>query len=121
MKKPHYRYLVRIYWSDENEAYVAEVPALRGCVATGDTFAKAAKEIDVAMRLWLTCAEQHGDAIPEPDLAREEISRVEPFLNVSKLALRAGLNKHTLASKLRRKSPFTGLETTAILKALEPA
>ncbi len=121
MKTPSNRYLVRIYWSDEDEAFVAEVPALRGCIATGETFAKAAKEIAVAMRLWLGSAAKHGDSIPEPDMAREEIGRVAPFLNVSKLARRAGLNHHTLASKLRRKTAFSGVETKAILKALETA
>jgi lambda repressor-like predicted transcriptional regulator len=40
---------------------------------------------------------------------------------MSKLARRAGINQHTLASKMRRKSPFTKDETKAILKALEPA
>ena len=121
MKKQLTRYLVRIYWSDDDDAYIAEVPALPGCIAHGDSMQKAAREIQNAMALWLESAHRHGDPIPAPDLAREEISRVEPFLNVSKLALRAGLNKHTLASKLRRKSPFTGLEVKAILKALEPA
>lgn len=121
MKKPISRYLIRIYWSDDDEAFIAEVPALPGCIAHGDSIQKAAREIQIAMGLWLDSACRHGDPIPEPDLAREEIGRVAPFLNVSKLALRAGLNKHTLASKLRRKSPFTAPETKAILKALEPA
>jgi hypothetical protein len=71
--------------------------------------------------LWLRSTEKNGDPIPEPDAARDEIGRVAPFLNISKLALRAGLNKSTLASKLRRKSAFTGVEAKAILKTLEPA
>jgi predicted RNase H-like HicB family nuclease len=122
MKKKRFTlpYLVRLYWSDEDDAFVAQVPALPGCVAHGATMAKAGREIEIAMRLWLESAHAHGEPIPEPDLAREEIERVSPFLNVSKLAARAGLNKHTLASKLRRKSPFSAVEAKAILKALEP-
>ena len=118
MKKKINRYLTRIYWSDEDDAYVAEVPALPGCVAHGATMQQAAREIGAAMELWLESAERHGDAIPEPDLAREEINRFAPVLSISKLARRAGMNQHTLASKLRRKSPFSKAEAEAILKAL---
>ena len=121
MKDPIHRYLIRLYWSDDDEGYVAEVPALPGCVAVGETTQKAVRELAIAMRLWLATAKKHGDPIPEPDLARDEIQRFAPFLNLSKLARRAGLNNHTLASKLRRKSPFTASEAKAILKALTPA
>jgi len=65
------------------------------------------------MELWLESAVKHGDPVPEPDLAAEEISRLSPLLNISKLA---GLNKSTLASELRRKSPFT-LEEAGKLRA----
>ena len=121
MKKPLNRYLVRIYWSEEDEAYIAEIPALPGCIAHGESMQKAAREVQNAMELWLGSANKHGDPIPEPDLAREEIERFAPLLNVSKLAVRAGLNKHTLVSKLRRKSAFTVAESKAILRALEPS
>jgi len=120
MKTEINRYLTRIYWSDDDEAYVAEAPALPGCVAHGATMQQAAKEMGIAMRLWLGSARKHGDSIPEPDLAREEIERFAPILSVAKLARRAGINQHTLASKLRRKSAFTKDETRAILRALEP-
>lgn len=121
MKDPIHRYLIRLYWSDDDEGYVAEVPALPGCVAVGASPEKAVRDLAVAMKLWLASAKKHGDPIPEPDVAREEIQRLAPFLNVSKLARSAGLNNHTLASKLRRNSPFTAGETKAILKALATA
>jgi predicted RNase H-like HicB family nuclease len=90
MKKHPLRYLTRIYWSDDDEAFVAEIPALPGCVGVGETQLKALREVSKAVSLWLKSAQKHGDPIPEPDLAREEIERVSPFLNVSKLANRAG-------------------------------
>lgn len=120
MKSKPLRYLTRIYWSDDDDGFVAEVPALPGCIGVGATQAKALRELSKASELWLKSAEKHGDPIPEPDLAREEIERVRPFLNVSKLAARAGLNKHTLASKLRRRSRFDSHEAKAILMALDP-
>ena len=121
MKHDIHRYLIRIYWSDDDEGYVAEAPELPGCVGVGATPEKAARELATAMRLWLASAEKHGDPVPEPDHARAEIQRFAPFLNLSKLARTAGLNNHTLASKIRRNSPFTVDETKAILKALAPA
>ena len=111
------RYLTRVYWSDEDEAYVAEVQALPGCVAHGDSMEEAAKAIQEATELWIESANRHRDPVPEPDLAREEIERFTPILSIAKLARRAGLNQHTLASKIRRKSPFTRDEAKAILKA----
>ncbi|HWL51783.1 MAG TPA: type II toxin-antitoxin system HicB family antitoxin [Chthoniobacteraceae bacterium] len=117
MKKMN-RYLTRIYWSDEDEAYMAEIPALPGCMSHGDTLAEAAANIEEAAELWLEMAEKYNDPIPEPDLAREEIERFAPVLSVAKLARRAGINQHTLASKLRRKSRFTNEEAAAILRAL---
>ena len=53
------RYLVRIYWSDDDEAYIAEAPALPGCVAHGSTMQQAAKVMNTAMALWLDSAERH--------------------------------------------------------------
>lgn len=111
------RYLTRVYWSDEDAAYVAEVPALAGCVAHGDTMEEVARAIQQATELWMESATRHGDPVPEPDLAREEIERFAPVLSIAKLARRAGINQHTLASKLRRKSKFTAEEAKAILKA----
>ncbi len=112
------KYLTKIYWSREDGCYVAKVPALPGCVSHGDSYAKAAGNIEEAMTLWLDCAESHGDSIPESDLAREEIGRMADVLNLSKLARKAGINKHTLASKLRRKSKFTPDEAEKILCAI---
>jgi len=112
------RYLTRIYWSDEDAAFIAEIPALPGCMSHGDTIVEAAANIEEAAGLWLEMAERHSDPIPEPDLAREEIERFAPVLSVAKLARRAGMNQHTLASKLRRKSRFTEEESKAILAAL---
>lgn len=112
------KYLTKIYWSNDDEAYVAEVPALAGCLSHGSTYEEAARNIREAMELWLESAAKHGDPVPEPDLAAEEIARFGPLLNISKLARLAGMNKHTLASKLRRKSPFTADEARSLRKAI---
>lgn len=112
------KYLTKIYWSDEDKAYIAEVPSLPGCVAHGHSYESAARHIHEAMELWLESAQRHHNRIPEADLAAEEIIRLAPLLNVSKLARLSGINKHTLATKLRRQTRFTIEETKKIRGAL---
>ena len=118
MKNP---YLTRIYWDEESDCYIAEIPALRGCLGHGDTMEEASKCLQEAFDLWMESARKHQDPIPAPDIAREEIERFAPVLSVAKLARRAGINQHTLASKLKRKSSFTPQEAMAILRAFVSA
>ena len=60
------RYSVTIQYDETDNIFVANVPELEGCMAHGDTLEDAAKEIQIAMKLWLEVAEEHGDAIPTP-------------------------------------------------------
>jgi len=61
-----HKYEVIIYWSNEDGAFVAEVPELPGCSAHGDTQQVALVQIGQAMDLWLETAREFGDPIPEP-------------------------------------------------------
>jgi predicted RNase H-like HicB family nuclease len=60
------KYEVIIYWSDEDEAFTAEVPELPGCVAHGVTQEDALGSAQDAIRLWIETAREFGDPIPEP-------------------------------------------------------
>jgi predicted RNase H-like HicB family nuclease len=60
------RYEVIIYWSDDDRAFVAEVPELPGCAAHGPTSEAALAEVQVAIDLWLETAREFGDPIPTP-------------------------------------------------------
>lgn len=60
------RYEIIMYWSNEDDAFVAEVPELPGCMAHGDTQETALANIKEAMRLWVDTAREFGDPIPEP-------------------------------------------------------
>jgi predicted RNase H-like HicB family nuclease len=60
------KYEVIIYWSAEDEAFVAEVPELPGCAAHGDTQGTALCNAQDAIRLWVDTAKEFGDPIPEP-------------------------------------------------------
>ena len=60
------RYEVIIYWSVEDQAFVAEVPELPGCAAHGSTQAAALAGAQEAIALWIETAKEFGDPIPEP-------------------------------------------------------
>lgn len=60
------KYEVIIYWSDEDGAFVAEVPELPGCAAHGDTQEAALASAQEAIRLWVETAEEFGDPVPKP-------------------------------------------------------
>lgn len=63
-------YPILIFWSDEDDAYIADVPDLRYCSAHGDTPEEALREVKVAMSLWLEVARERGDPVPEPSRPR---------------------------------------------------
>ncbi len=61
-----YKYEIIIYWSDDDQAFVAEVPELPGCAAHGDSPDAALTNCKDAMGLWLDTAKESGRQIPEP-------------------------------------------------------
>lgn len=60
------KYEVIIYWSDEDGAFVAEVPELPGCAAHGSTQGAALASAQEAILLWVETAEEFGDPVPKP-------------------------------------------------------
>jgi predicted RNase H-like HicB family nuclease len=60
------RYAIVVFWSDEDEAWVADVPDLKTCSAFGDTPEAAVAEVRVAMESWLAAAQEAGKPIPAP-------------------------------------------------------
>jgi predicted RNase H-like HicB family nuclease len=61
-----FKYEIVIYWSNPDQVFVAEVPELPGCMAHGPSSEEALKNVQDAMGLWLSVAEEKGRAIPEP-------------------------------------------------------
>ena len=55
-----------IYWSNEDEAFIAEVPELPGCAADGATHQKALSNVEVIIQEWIETARALGRPIPEP-------------------------------------------------------
>lgn len=61
-----HKYEIIIYWSDEDGAFVAEVPELPGCAAHGDTPDVALTNCQEAIELWISTAKEFGRSVPEP-------------------------------------------------------
>jgi predicted RNase H-like HicB family nuclease len=60
------KYEVIIYWSDNDRAFVAEVPELPGCMADGSTYQEALANVEVVIQEWIETAKELGRPIPEP-------------------------------------------------------
>ncbi|HYJ92188.1 MAG TPA: type II toxin-antitoxin system HicB family antitoxin [Pyrinomonadaceae bacterium] len=70
------KYPFVIYPSNEG-GYVAEVPALKGCLAQGETLEETLEELAVVTDLWIATAKSHGEKLPS---VRKEIDRVKERL-----------------------------------------
>jgi len=60
------KYEVLIYWSEEDQAFIAEVPELPGCAADGATYQEALANVEVVIQEWIETAKELGRQIPEP-------------------------------------------------------
>jgi predicted RNase H-like HicB family nuclease len=61
-------YQINIYWSQEDEAYLAEVPELPGCMADGETYQAALENVQIIMQEWIDTARELGRKIPTPQV-----------------------------------------------------
>lgn len=60
------KYEIIMYWSNEDEAFIAEVPELAGCAADGTTRQEALANAEAVIAEWLETARELGRPIPEP-------------------------------------------------------
>lgn len=60
------RYEIIIYWSPEDDAFIAEVPELPGCAADGATHQQALQNAEVVIQEWIQTAKELGRPVPEP-------------------------------------------------------
>ena len=65
MKNSH-KYEIIIYWSKEDDAYIAEVPELAGCAADGETYQEALSNVEVIVDEWIETARMKDRKIPKP-------------------------------------------------------
>jgi predicted RNase H-like HicB family nuclease len=60
------KYEVIIYWSEEDQSFIAEVPELSGCSADGATYQEALSNVEVVIQEWIETAKELERPIPEP-------------------------------------------------------
>jgi predicted RNase H-like HicB family nuclease len=60
------KYEIIIYWSDDDSAFIAEVPELPGCMADGETYQSALANAEIIIAEWIETALEIGRPIPEP-------------------------------------------------------
>jgi len=60
------RYEVIIYWSEDDQAFIAEVPELPGCMADGATYQEALANAETVIHEWIEPAQELGRVVPEP-------------------------------------------------------
>jgi predicted RNase H-like HicB family nuclease len=60
------KYEMIIYWSEEDQAYIAEVPELPGCLADGNSYQEAVKNAEQVIAEWIETAVELGRYVPEP-------------------------------------------------------
>mgnify|MGYP001047576205 CR=1 FL=1 len=60
------RYEIIIYWSEEDDAFLAEVPELPGCMADGKTYREALENAEQIICEWIETAKEEGRPVPRP-------------------------------------------------------
>ena len=61
-----FKYEIIIFWSEEDQAYIAELPELPGCMADGETYAEALANAEKVAGQWIETARELGRSIPKP-------------------------------------------------------
>ncbi len=59
-------YEIIVYWSKQDQAFLAEVPELAGCAADGSSYQEALEAVEVVIGEWIETAKELGRPIPEP-------------------------------------------------------
>jgi predicted RNase H-like HicB family nuclease len=60
------KYELIIYWSEEDQVFIAEVPELPGCMADGASYQEALNNVEVVIQEWIETAKEMGRPIPDP-------------------------------------------------------
>ncbi len=61
-----YKYEVIIYWSEDDQSFLAEVPELSGCISDGKTHQEALQNVQIIIKEWIETSKRLGRKIPKP-------------------------------------------------------
>ena len=77
-----YQYALVIWYSEEDRAYLVEVPELPGCMADGEAIEEATQAAQTAIRMWIGAARKLGRPVPKPARTRQAVSRLQPTVAI---------------------------------------
>ena len=109
--KKEYPYLINIFWSEEDQCYIAEVPELEGCMTHGKSTLEAAKNAEEAIASWVAAAKKLKHPIPEPVLKH----KVSGKFNVR---LPKEINKSLIVKAAQQGVSLNQMVTTLLSKSL---
>jgi predicted RNase H-like HicB family nuclease len=115
-------YAVQVYWDERAGYFVAEIPEIPTCAADGATQAEAMANLEATFAVLKEAYTEEGLAVPEPSpgksISVETLSGLAELVKISRLAELAGIPGQTLATKLKRRTPFSVGESRKLSRAL---
>ena len=115
-------YAVQVYWDDRAGYFVAEIPDIPTCAADGATQAEALANLEETFAVLKEAYVEEGLVVPTPttpqSISAEKLAELSELVKVSRLAELAGIPGQTLATKLKRGTPFSVAEARKISRAL---
>jgi len=115
-------YSIHVYWDERAGYFVAEIPEIPTCAADGATQAAALANLAETFAVLKEAYVEEGLAIPSPNpsapISVESVAALSHLVKVSRLAKLSGIPSQSLATKLRRKTPFSIGESRSISRAL---
>lgn len=113
-----YKYKINLEWSDDDQAWLATVPELPGCMADGPTPAEALAEAEVVIEEWLEEAARINHPIPAPLPTIDHVITASPYLNTAALARAIGVAPRTFTARLANRTPLKKEEAEKLRASL---